>query len=294
MSRSTRAFLIAALIVLPAAALLNLLALMGMAGAWPAMVHLTLFGWITLMIVAVNYHTMPVFSGRDFPFPRLIWGHWAALSAGLALATAGTLAGWGGAVAAGLLLELAAALLFVANTILLFARGAKRPHSAPTPPIAGQAQVDRIGTTATKAAGVSLPLALLGLLAQRLDWIGGGWLLAAEHLATLGWLMLMIAGVAYHVLPRFSGRGTRGPRWARAQVACHLGALALIVPALGLGWVHIFALGGLLMALAVGLFAWTVWPAIHGGFEITDRRSENQQFATCDHRSAIPLEECAR
>ena len=32
--------------------------------------------------------------------------------------------------------------------------------------------------------------------------------LAAEHLVVLGWVMLMIVGVAYHVLPRFSGCGS--------------------------------------------------------------------------------------
>ena len=66
---STRAFLIVALFALPVAATLHLLTLLGLPGAWRAMIHLTIFGWITAMIVAVSYHTMPVFSGRDFPSP---------------------------------------------------------------------------------------------------------------------------------------------------------------------------------------------------------------------------------
>ena len=75
-------------------------------------------------------------------------------------------------------------------------------------------------------------------------------------------IMLMIVGVAYHVLPRFSGCATRGTSWARTQLGCHLLALALIVLSLGLGWPAAFAAGGLLMALALGLFAWTIWPSI--------------------------------
>jgi hypothetical protein len=260
---STRAFLIGALFALPVAAVLHLLALLGVAGAWPVMVHLTIFGWITAMIVAVNYHTMPVFSARDFPFPTLIWGHWALSSTGVALASSGLLASWGAITAIGLLLQLGGALMFVTNTILLFLRGARRQHRHPTPPIAGQPQVDRAGSSATKVAGICLPLALVLLLAAQLGWIGGQWVLAAEHLATLGWMMLMIVGVAYHILPRFSGCGTRGPAWARAQLLSHFGALALIVPALGFGWTRGFALGGGLMALALGLFAWTVWPTLH-------------------------------
>jgi hypothetical protein len=262
MTSSTRAFVVAGLIALPAAALLHLLALLGAGRAWPAMVHLMLFGWITALIYAVNFHTMPVFSARDFPAPRLIWAQWAAWCAGVALATAAALAGWRGGEAAGLLLQLIAALIFVANTILLFTRGPRRPHQPPPPPIAEQPRVDRVGTQATKLAGLSLPLALLLLLATRAGWISGSWLLAGEHLAALGWVMLMIVGVAYHVLPRFSGIGTRGPAWARAQLLCHLGALALMAPALGFAWTWAFAAGGLLMALALGLFAWTVWPTL--------------------------------
>jgi hypothetical protein len=262
MSASARAFVTAGLIALPAAALLHLLALLGVGRAWPAMVHLALFGWITAMIYAVNIHTMPVFAARDFPYPRLIWSQWAAWCAGVVLTTAAMLGSWRGGEAAGLLLQLGAALIFIANTILLFVRGKRRALRPLPPPIADQARVDRVGTQATKLAGLALPLALLLLLALRLEWIDGSWLLAAEHLATLGWVMLMIVGVAYHVLPRFSGVGTRGPAWARAQLLCHLAALALMVPALGFAWIQVFAAGGLLMTLALGLFAYTVWPTL--------------------------------
>ncbi|HBY94505.1 MAG TPA: hypothetical protein DEP84_11195, partial [Chloroflexi bacterium] len=153
--------------------------------------------------------------------------------------------------------------IFVANTMLLFVRGRRRAHPALPPPIPDQPRVDRIGTQATKGAGLSLPFALLLLLAVQLGWIRGAWVLAAEHLATLGWVMLMIVGVAYHVLPRFSGRGVRGPAWARLQLLFHSAALLLMVPGLGLGWAWLFAPGGLLMTVAVGLFAWTVWPTLH-------------------------------
>ena len=270
MSRSTRAFFVAALIALPGAALLHLLALLGVSRTWPAMVHLMLFGWFTAMIYAVNFHTMPVFSARDFPYPRLIWAQWAAWATGAALATDGILADSRGSEVIGLLLQLIAALIFVANTILLFVRGPRRPYRPLPPPIASQPRVDRIGTRATKLAGLSLPLAFLLLLAVRLEWISGSWLLAAEHLATLGWLMLMIVGVAYHVLPRFSGVGTRGPAWASAQLLCHVGALALMVLALGFAWTWAFTAGGLLMVLALGLFAWTVWPTINCRLQIAD------------------------
>jgi hypothetical protein len=291
MTRSTRAFLVSALIALPGAALLYLLALLGVSGAWPAMVHLTLLGWITLMIAAVSYHTMPVFAARDFPAPRLIWVHWAAASGGAALTTLGLLVGWSAGATIGLLCLLAAALIFVANTILLFVCGPQRARRPPPPPIADQPQIDRLGTSATKAAGLALPLALLLMLAARLGWINGAWMLAAEHLVALGWVMLMIVGVAYHVLPRFSGRATRGAAWARTQLLCYIGALALIVLALGFGWPGIFAAGGMLMALALGLFAWTVWPTLGRRLEIGDWRLAGRPSPISNLQSPIPLEE---
>lgn len=264
MTRTTRLFFGTSLTALLIASSLHLAVLSGTDWVWSALVHLTLLGWITGMIMAVNYHTMPVFSGRDWPYPALIGAHWAAFVVGITLATAGLLGRWSGMVSAGLLLQLIAALLFVANSVLLFRQGTPRAHRAPVPPLPDQPDVDRVGTQAAKSAAMCLPLALLLLLAQQREWINGGWLLAAEHLLALGWIMLMIAGVAYHVLPRFSGRAVRGVVWARAQVQCHHAALVLVVLGLGFGSAWLFAFGALLMAAAIALFAWTVWPTLVG------------------------------
>jgi hypothetical protein len=262
MSMSTRAFLGLSLLALMGAAALHMLALLGVAVAWGAMVHLTLFGWITGMITAITYHTTPVFAARDFPDHRLAWYHLGALGAGLLLATAGLLLHATALVLAGVGLQICAALLFTMNIISLFRRGAPRPGRPPLPPIATQPQIDRIGTQATRNAGLCLPLALLLLFGAYGGWLHGEWVLAAEHLAAVGWIMLTIVGVMYHMLPRFNGRGVRGPGWARAQLVCHIGALLLMVPALGLGLTLLFAVGGLMMTVAVGLFMWTVWPAL--------------------------------
>jgi len=162
----------------------------------------------------------------------------------------------------GIVLQICAALLFAANIVLLFRCGAPRPGRPLLPLVAEQPQVDRVGTQATRSAGMCLLLALLLLLGAYSGWLHGEWVLAAEHLAALGWIMLTIVGVAYHMLPRFNGRGVRGPGWARVQVACHTGALVLMVPALGLGIGWLFAVGGLWMAMAVSLFIWTIWPAL--------------------------------
>lgn len=263
MHKTTRAWFAASLLLLIGAALLHTAMLLGLSAVWATQVHMTLFGWVSAMIVAVNYHTMPVFTGRDFPHTRTIWAQLAAWVAGVVLVAAGQLAGLTAVVTAGLALELLAALLFTLNIGLLLTRGARRPLPPAPSPIPGQREVDRVGTRATSAAGVCLPLALALLLGARTGLISGAWWLAAEHLAALGWVMLMIVGVALHVLPRFSGRATRGPTWARVQLSLHLVALTLIVLGLGLGWGLAFAAGGVAMGVALCLFAWTVWPTLH-------------------------------
>lgn len=262
MKPSTRAFFALSMVILSGAALLHLLVLMGVPGIWPAFIHMSLYGWITAMIYAVNYHTMPVFSARDFPAPRLIWAHGVLFAGGVLLATMGLLSGEQVLRQSGLLLELGAALIFTANTLLLFTRGIPRPHRPPLPPIPDQTRVDRLGTQATKGAGLSLLLALILFWLAHANWISATWILAAEHLMALGWVLLMIVGVAYHVLPRFSGRGIRGATWAQAQIGTHIAALVLMIVALGAGWPPLFALSGVLMSGAVALFAWTIWPTL--------------------------------
>lgn len=260
MARSTKLFVVSGLLALAAATTLHLLLALGWDQAWAALVHITLFGWISGLIFAINYHTMPVFAARDFPWPRLIWLHWAVFSGGITVAALGLLTSWRWLTLLGLGLELTSSLLFMLNTLSLFLRGVPRGARMPAPP--AQRAVDRLATTATKAAGLCLPLALAVLLAQRLGWLGAQWWLAAEHLTTLGWVLLMIVGVACHVLPRWTGVALRGATWLRWQLRTHLAALLLMVLALGLGWSALFAVGGVLMAVALTLFGWLIWPPL--------------------------------
>jgi hypothetical protein len=263
MSGATRLFLWSALAALLGASALHLLALLGFGSVWAATLHLALFGWVTQMIMAVNYHMLPVFTARDFPSRRVAPLQWGLHVIGLALTTAGLLAGVGALVVAGLLAELAAALVFIANVALLLRFGRRRAVRPPLPPVPGQSRIDRMGTLATAAAGVCLPLALLLMLwARVVPPARGEWWLAGEHLAALGWIMLMIMGVAFHVLPRFTGKGLRGVAWARAQLGVHLAALPALVLGLVLGMPRLFALGAAGVALSLALFAYTVYPAL--------------------------------
>jgi hypothetical protein len=162
---------------------------------------------------------------------------------------------------AGLVLQVLASLWFIATTILLFRRGPRR-RQLPPPTFAHQRAIDRVATPATHRAALCLPWSLGILLAAQSGWVASTWVLAAEHLAMLGWMMLMIVGVAQHVSPRYSGRAVRGPAWARTQPGVHTPALVLMVLVLGLGWSLLLALGAVEMSGALALFAWPIWPAL--------------------------------
>jgi len=260
-STATRVYGLTALAALAGAVTLHLGVMAGHLAWWPAMVRLALFGWITGFILAVSHHAMPVFLARDFPRPAATTAAAGLFAATTAAAAAVDL----GRPALGTWASGAQALvgaLFVGNVVSLVARGRRRPVGPPLPPGGAQRAVDRLASRATCAAGVALPLSLGLLAAAEADRLAPSWRLAAEHLATLGWIVGMVVGVGYHVLPRASGRPVEAAAPVRAQLALHGAAVALMVPALGFGWPRLFALGAALMAASLGVFAALMWPSL--------------------------------
>jgi hypothetical protein len=113
-----------------------------------------------------------------------------------------------------------------------------------------------------KAAFGSLALGI-GLGAWfALDRAQGAWLrpLHAE-LNLWGWATLLFYGMAYHMLPRFTGRPLRRPRLATAQSWLAIGGVALVA----VGWVGVVRAvpeaqsllvgGALVQVVAATLFA---------------------------------------
>lgn len=88
---------------------------------------------------------------------------------------------------------------------------------------------------------------------------------AHVHANLLGFVSMMIFGVAYHVIPRFSGAPLRSPRAALAHVWVANGGLALLVggwlsrphaPTLGAGALGI---GAIASAIGAFLFIGNIW-----------------------------------
>ena len=96
---------------------------------------------------------------------------------------------------------------------------------------------------------------------------------AHMHAALLGFVTMMIFGVAYHVLPRFSG----SPLYSRSLAGWHwwianLGLGAMIVGFItrvnaavpGVVGMTALAFGGSLFALGAFVFAWNIWRTMDG------------------------------
>lgn len=85
------------------------------------------------------------------------------------------------------------------------------------------------------------------------------------HMNLLGFVAMMIFGVAYHVVPRFVGRPLHSGGLAGAQWWVSNAGLALLVlgfacrPHTAAGAVYLLVVGGLLSALGAYSFIYNIW-----------------------------------
>jgi len=85
------------------------------------------------------------------------------------------------------------------------------------------------------------------------------------HLLLLGFVVQMIAGVAYHVIPRFTAAPLHAPKVALAHLyVANLGLVLLasgfVVRVQGVGAAPLLlASGGTLSALGAWMLAWNLW-----------------------------------
>ncbi len=91
---------------------------------------------------------------------------------------------------------------------------------------------------------------------------------AHAHANLAGFVSMMIFGVAYHVLPRFTGQPLHAPKLALAHVwLANAGLLLLVVgwlargSGLGLGGVFVPA-GGLATAAGAACFIFNIWKTL--------------------------------
>lgn len=98
---------------------------------------------------------------------------------------------------------------------------------------------------------------------------------AHMHANLLGFVSMMIFGVAYHVLPRFVGRPLHAPRLAQSHVVlANLGLLLQVI-----GWISnsrftpgswLLQTGGTLSAIGAGFFIYNIWRTLGNNLTTID------------------------
>lgn len=89
------------------------------------------------------------------------------------------------------------------------------------------------------------------------------------HALLLGFVMMMIAGVGYHVIPRFAMAALHSPRLARVHlVIANAGLLLMVCGFIGRpnglpGAPMLLAAGGLLSLGGAWLLAWNLWRTLN-------------------------------
>ena len=114
--------------------------------------------------------------------------------------------------------------------------------------------------------------------------------LAHVHMVLLGFVTMMIYGVAYHVIPRFSGNPLHSRRiaawhWWRSNAGLALMAAGFVVrahdPSVG---TPLLATGGTLSALGAYAFVYVLWRTIDG-----DRAQRDASRRVAERMAAAPV-----
>jgi hypothetical protein len=225
--------------------------------------HLITLGYLGMTMAGAILQLIPVVTGVALPLSRVAAvSAWGSLAVG-ALLLAGALT-----FSASTLLVPAALLLAAAFTILVsvIAPALWRPASAGALPMVRGMRLAVTGLVVTVTFGVILALTLAGILGAPLL------MFVSLHAAwgLVGWVGMLIAGVAFQVIPMFQSSQTypapvtRGGPWAlfillgawsAATISAAAGAAPMAAPE---------ALAALLGAVLTGFAGFTGWLLTRG------------------------------
>ncbi|MDT8342339.1 MAG: hypothetical protein RQ751_12570 [Longimicrobiales bacterium] len=184
--------------------------------------HLFTLGWITTSIMGALYQLLPVALEREVRWPRVAQGTLLLYAPGLLLFVAGVAGGSREWILPGAVLLAAGVLTFALNL-------AATLRAAPRRDLTWRALALADGfLVVTVVLGVALALNL-----QR-DFMGAHRLLALPvhlHVALVGWVLLVMVGVAQRLLPMFllsHGADERPGRWAVGLLALGAGLLVAL------------------------------------------------------------------
>lgn len=252
-------------------------------------VTLGLFGFLLPMALGMSARSLPMYAGLDAFPPRRLLSLSFVYIAGLLLFCAGLLGNWQAVQGTGLTLLGGVLVAFVLLFLRIMRTRGKLPQKverlAPQPAALAQAYRTRVA----RERGAYGPFVALAASAYGWAFLGGVFLLinglatvlgfapplvedAVRHALTVGFISLLICGLAPRMLPGFSGGTIRSAKLVSATLWLGNGAALLrvgsllLVPWLTIGTLNLgeiaFGCSGILgLALALCL-AINLWPAL--------------------------------
>lgn len=238
----------------------------------PAHAHLNLLGWVSMMIIGVSYFVIPVFIRKN-PYSE------KALTLHLLMANAGII----GMVYCFIstnysllplfaILEALSAFLFLFNIISTAVRGEvvkEVPSSWKFLMGAADKEVDKWASYFTQAATIYFVIGCSLGAYMALSASGWAYLKVHFHVNLLGWVTMMIYGVAYHIFPRFSRRDVNNKGLVKTNFMVANVGLLLMIAALVLegslpaGAAQAFiGLAGLVEGMAGLMFVYNILPSV--------------------------------
>jgi cbb3-type cytochrome oxidase subunit 1 len=115
---------------------------------------------------------------------------------------------------------------------------------------------------------------------------------AHAHMVLLGFVTMMIFGVAYHVIPRFTGhllhnRRAAGFQWFVSNAGLATMVVGFIVRANGASaGTPILSAGGILAATGAYIFVYNIWRTIDGPRELREQENRSREAAV---KGSLPL-----
>lgn len=220
LSLPLRFFLTAPLFLL-AAALLVVVDPDALASRWSpsalALTHAVTLGFLAMVMLGALLQMLPVAAGSPLPWARRVarTTH-VALTVGTATLGGGFLMGEPQALGAG------AALLLVAFSIFIVAATASLARAAPNTTVSGMRHAV-FSLMITVALGVTLALMQAGWLGNAPEGAGE----AHIGFGLIGWVLLLVIGVAYQVVPMFQITPAYAPWLSRWLTTAMLALLLL-------------------------------------------------------------------
>lgn len=118
---------------------------------------------------------------------------------------------------------------------------------------------------------------------------------AHMHVLMLGFVAMMIFGVAYHVIPRFAGFPLHSARAATAHWWVANASLVMIAAGFivrptyaGAGTV-VLAVGGTLSAVGAYVFAYVIWRTLDGPAELREAARRARESVTKRTAARLPI-----